>query len=58
MTDHSYELRSLGPATRGPDALDIIGGGAGDLSRTACVQPVSADEKAENDNGWKRPHEK
>jgi hypothetical protein len=23
MTDHSYKLRSLGPATRGPDALDM-----------------------------------
>ena len=24
MMDHSYELRSLGPATRGPDALDSL----------------------------------
>jgi hypothetical protein len=22
MTDHNYELRSLGPATQGPDTLD------------------------------------
>jgi hypothetical protein len=41
-TDHSYELRSLGPATRGPDTLDNLVSRSRRSSPTRSTRPAAA----------------